>query len=411
MKLTLETAKALQPGGRIKDHNPATRGLELRARGTVKSWHLYYVFEGKERRPKLGEFPQISIDEARRVAGEWRKLIARGADPSAERQQRRVAPTVNDLCDHYMQQHAERRYKGTTLANVKSLLNLYVRPELGHVRVADVTPADINRMSERIAGGLVKISAPDGTRRPCKPSQTNANRARAYLSKAFSLAEGASLQWRPRNSNPCRDVETIKFSERKRRTHLAGAEFKALFIALQREAESNAERVAALLCSLFCGSRITEMAVLRRDSFEIDQVTGAVFAVLADHKTAAKTGEHRLHITAPAFKLMEALPRHDNGYVFGGLAEMKSPRRAVWDVWERAREASGIRADIQPRDLRRTFASVAKSEGASLEAIGELLRHENSQTTERYAFLFAESARKLAEGTAGTIERLMIGDL
>jgi len=409
MKLSLETAKALQPGERIKDHLPATKGLELRARGTIKAWYFYYVVNGTERRPKLGEFPAISIDEARRVVGEWKKRVARGEDPSAERQALRHAPTVNDLCDHYLRVYAAKEYKPSTLKAVQSLIRLYVKPQLGKIRVAELTVADVNGLIERIARGDVTIDDEcTGEKRKCKPSITNANRVRAYFSKACALAEGASLKWRPRGSNPCRDEETVTFTERKRRVRMEGDEPARMFRALQKMAETHPERVAAILCIAFAGTRVTEMATLKRSAIVVDKQTGEVRALLSEHKTSDETGEHELIIPAPAVKILQTLPAYKNGYVFGPLAEMASPRRAIWDTWNTARENAGVRPNLQPRDLRRTFASAAKTAGASLEAIGELLRHENHETTERYAFLFSDARRELTENTAAEINRQML---
>ena len=45
-------------------------------------------------------------------------------------------------------------------------------------------------------------------------------------------------------------------------------------------------------------------------------------------------------------------------------------------------------------DLRRTYASVLVSSGASLEMIGALLGHTQAQTTMKYAYMFDDPLRE-----------------
>jgi len=54
--------------------------------------------------------------------------------------------------------------------------------------------------------------------------------------------------------------------------------------------------------------------------------------------------------------------------------------------------------------LRHSFASQLASGGASLPLIGALLGHSNPSTTARYAHLFDDPQRALAESIAAVIE-------
>jgi len=61
------------------------------------------------------------------------------------------------------------------------------------------------------------------------------------------------------------------------------------------------------------------------------------------------------------------------------------------------------RTGMQPftlHDLRRTFASRALRNGASLEAIGQTLGHKSLRTTRRYARIDAATRQKVAEAAA-----------
>lgn len=74
-------------------------------------------------------------------------------------------------------------------------------------------------------------------------------------------------------------------------------------------------------------------------------------------------------------------------------------------IWEVVRERSGLH-DVTPHDLRRTFASIARSQGESLEVAMELLGHSTAEMGDRYAFLRDEKARSASERIGAALEEL-----
>ena len=67
--------------------------------------------------------------------------------------------------------------------------------------------------------------------------------------------------------------------------------------------------------------------------------------------------------------------------------------------WARMREVADI-PDVRIHDLRHTFASLLVSGGASLEMIGKLLGHSQTQTTLRYAHLMDSPLRAGVDAVA-----------
>lgn len=61
--------------------------------------------------------------------------------------------------------------------------------------------------------------------------------------------------------------------------------------------------------------------------------------------------------------------------------------------------------NLQMRDLRRFFASAGLSAGLTLEQVGQLLGHRNTQTTKRYAFLMQDAATRAANEAGEEIRR------
>jgi hypothetical protein len=54
-------------------------------------WRRRYYLAGKEQFLSLGTYPEITLAEAREKGAIIRKQVAHGANPSAERQQRKIA--------------------------------------------------------------------------------------------------------------------------------------------------------------------------------------------------------------------------------------------------------------------------------------------------------------------------------
>jgi len=50
-----------------------------------KLWRLKYRFEGREKVLAMGQYPQITLKEARAARDDARKLLANGVDPSEHR--------------------------------------------------------------------------------------------------------------------------------------------------------------------------------------------------------------------------------------------------------------------------------------------------------------------------------------
>lgn len=381
MKLSTQAARDLQPGGVLKCH--IVKGLELRAKQTGKMWLYYYRFAGEQRRPKIGEFPTIGLDDARELAKAMALQVARGEDPSAKKQAHRRAPTVADLWQTHKDLFITGKREPRTIEEYDRNYKLHIAPTLGAMKVCDVALSDIAR-------ALAKISA-------TKP--VAANRVRDLLRSIFNTAERQDVAMRPRGSNPV--VDTEKNPETGRERHITGAEFSAIHRELNALRAEYPKRVAALFVCLMTGARPSEVLSIRR----ADLVDGV--ATLNAHKTFRRTGKpRRVYFCRQALAEIEKFDDDGSGLLFGRALT----RYNLFTVWDLARDhAGGTCGDLQMRDLRRTFASAAKSGRVTLDQIGELLGHTQAQTTMRYAFLFDDGARAAAQATGDVIEGRLLG--
>lgn len=94
------------PGEILRDDQ--VTGLHLRAFENRKSFYLYFRTKtDKERRPKLGDFGNITLNQARRIARDMLFKVSQGEDPVADRKEIKKAITVADTWPRYWSEHAK----------------------------------------------------------------------------------------------------------------------------------------------------------------------------------------------------------------------------------------------------------------------------------------------------------------
>ena len=324
---------------------------------------LYYrTHDGRQRKPKIGDHGVMTCEEARTIAQRWLNDVSQGGDPSAQKTLMKAMPTVKELFERYMKEHAPRKKEGSRKEDQR-LLRQYILPTLGDLKVSSVMREDILKLQHSI-----------------HQLSTTANRVLSLLSKAFNLAE--LWGYRADASNPCRHVQ--KYAETKRERFLSQEEITRLMAVLDAEEKEDKE-LPPVLCAirllLLTGCRLNE--ILRLSWQEVDFDKSCLF--LLD----SKRGKRTVYLSPPAVELLQNIPREkDHPYVIAGknkhshLINLQKP-------WRRIRKKAGLE-DVRIHDLRHTFASVAAAKGLSLPVIGALLGHSQTQTTARYAHLVGQ---------------------
>ena len=89
-------------------------GLRLEPSGR-KSFILFYWFNGKKDGVTLGQYPKLSLTDARAIVAKIKQKIERGEDPRVEIKETQRANrnfyTVGDLCEEYIERHAKVKKK------------------------------------------------------------------------------------------------------------------------------------------------------------------------------------------------------------------------------------------------------------------------------------------------------------
>ena len=198
-KLTQRTVDAAKPGAKryaIADTELPGFRLHVLPSGKRAFYLAYRVGGGRgatQREPKIGDWPAMKAEAARRIAADWFAEVRHGGDPAGDRKKARTAPRMRDLFDRYLADHARPHKKPSSVHDDERMIDDYLNPKFGGRKIAEVTRADIDAFHKGLAS---------------KPYR--ANRMLALLSKAFNLAE--VWGWRADGTNPllpcpqvCRD--------------------------------------------------------------------------------------------------------------------------------------------------------------------------------------------------------------
>ena len=70
---------------------------------------------GERRKPKIGQFGELTVEQARSIAQDWLADIRKGNDPSAAKLAARMAPTVKELCGQFIEEYSKPRNKPRTV--------------------------------------------------------------------------------------------------------------------------------------------------------------------------------------------------------------------------------------------------------------------------------------------------------
>ena len=397
-KLTVKSVAALQPSAQdqiVWDAELPGFGCKVTPKGR-KSYFLYYrTKDGQQRRPAIGVHGPLRPEAAREIAKRWLAEVAAGGDPSQMRKIDRAAPTVNKLCDRYLDEHAETRKKASSVKNDRRIIDVHIRPAIGSKKIASIARSDIAAIHHSL-----------------RRTPYEANRMLALASKMFSLAERWSL--RPDNTNPAKNID--RFREVKRERYLSPAELKGLWTVLGSEAakeKASDSAIAAIKLLILTGRRVSEVLGLKWEWIDLKAKTmrlpdtkgGALLVSLSDSTLALLEELHHAREAKIATR-NAIMPEEEfipNPFVIEGKREGQ-PLVNLQKPWRAIRKLAKIE-DVRLHDLRHTYASVGAGLGMSLPLLGRLLGHSQPATTSRYAHLAQDPVRVAADTIGNELAR------
>jgi integrase len=330
----------------------------------VKTWLYVYSVGNSRREMNLGNYPEVTLETARRNFDAARIKVKNSIDPLAEKEEaaeaRRKAPTVGELIDEYLKKHA--------MANKKSwrederCLHKDVLPFWGDRKAAEIKKRDVVLLLERIVE---------------RGSPIMANNTLEKIRKMFNFAvERDILEF-----TPCYGVKKPTKQEYKDRV-LTDKEIVLVWHGLD-SAPMTEEMRRALKLVLVTAQRPGEVIGIHSNEIAEDWWT-----IPAERAKNGKT--HRVFLTQTARELIG----EKQGYIFesprggkpmDGNAVAYSVRRSLEkpggqagaseDAGEGALSGKLVMEPWTPHDLRRTAATNMSALGFPDETVDAVLNH------------------------------------
>jgi integrase len=377
--------KNAQPGEILWDREQkgSVTGLHLKVTRTGKRvWMLYYrTRAAQQRRPKIGEFPQVSLIDARKRAKELLDQVAIGLDPKAQWDQAKEELTVDELFQKCWEAYwSKERFQLSGWAKeAKRNYENHIRKTFGRLRLCEVGAVKVKDWHEKLA-----------------KTPFAANRSLEILSRLFNYAIEREL--RPQNSNPCKLVQAYPEKERKR--YASEEEIREIARRLVQNFNENPSESGFLLLLLYTGARPRSIERALRSALKRGNFNGMVYGVLeAKGKTSERTGDDETLVFPPkALEIIDQIPEPKDGTLCG----CKMPA----SLWRKVRKEVGC-PDLWARDLRRTFATVGLSHGVDPGVIGELQNHKTAQTAKIYQKLLPDVKVNAVNEIANRLEAII----
>jgi integrase len=367
---TCQRLNSIVPPKKGREYYRDTRTTGLLFVVTANNSRSFYFakrIDGKPTRIKIGNYPDTTIETARRTAHRFLGEVAQGHNPYLEIKKRTKTPTLKALFHYWLEAHA-KKHKKTWKTDIR-VFEKYTQG-LQSKPVNLITKAEATLWHQNIGNNHGKYQA---------------NRALQLVHSLFRVADQLGYT----GGNPFTGVRW--FPEPPRERFIQANEFLRFYEAVNQEEPLWRD---LFLVSLFTGQRRNN--VCRIQWTDIDLENGLWFVAGETLKNGEPLVVVLSNYVLEIFKERYTHPEKHDKWVFPSPRSTSSNPCTPRAAWERIRARSGL-TDLRIHDLRRTFGSWQAINGTSLLVIGKALGHKSQRSTEIYARLIIDPVRESVE--------------
>jgi integrase len=390
LKLTKTVVDAAQPMKHAYELRDTTiPGFLLKVTPTGRKVFMvaYVANNGQRRKPAIGRFGEVTVEQARSIAQDWLADVRKGKDPSAEKGAARRAPSVKELFERFIADYSEPRNKPSTVEANRRNGKLYILPHLGQMKASDVSRANISNLMKNLS-----------------KTPTNANRVLATVRKMFNMAEIWGM--RSDGSNPCRHVP--KFPERGKTRLINDLEFKQLYAYLDKAEVEGLEHPFILLAvrlQFEFAARMSEILKLEWAWVDLNKRRVSW--------PDSKTGCMSKPMSAGALRLFETAPRSEmSPYVCPSIFDpnLPMPKHTYYKGWRRILARAGL-PHVGTHGIRHRSATDIANSGIPVKVGMALTAHKTVTMFMRYVHTEDDPVRAAADTVAFRRSALVGGNV
>jgi integrase len=378
VRLTNPLIQGLKP--RDKDYHLSDSEIRALKLKVTPSGHKSFILrfrtsEGRERKFKIGVFPDTPTALARDIAKKRLAEVVQGEDPSARRSVLRADAKFQDFADRFISNHAEVYLRPKTIQDYRSVLKNHINPAIGQSSLQSIAKQDIRDLHQSLS-----------------ETPYQANRVIDLIREIFNKA----IEWEliPPSQNPAAGLK--KYPEHTRDTLLSIDDMHKVAEAIQyfREVKPAVQASLDAITLLFLtGLRLNEALQLKWDDIDFER------RVIVLRKTKTKPRPYPMVASQEEF-LRELHSRSLSEYLFPHPSYTEH-LKGVKKPWDWIRERAGIKG-FRIHDIRHTIGSNMGTH-ADITTIASVLGHADRRTTERYVHAQSENVRKhLSQATDAT---------
>lgn len=360
----------------VRYYRREAHGFAIRVQPSgLKTWFFIYTFNGKRQHFNLGNYPAITLAEARQRYQEAHSLCSRGIDPQAHNKAVAAAKSnePDNTFGYFAKDYLEWSEKNHSPSWHKTVRLSLINDVLPHWK--DQCIASIKRKDAISLLGIIIERAPGQARNVQKIARAvfehAINRDCEVVNPLLKLAKA---------------LPSLKPVTKDR--ILTDTELKAVWLAID-EGTADERTKAALKLILVTAQRPVEVSSMHRN-----QIEGNWWTLQAkDVKTKIT---HRVYLTPTALKLIGA----NEGYIFPSykVGVNKEPRPIVRQTLSQmvsGHKYYGLPA-WTPHDLRRTARTIMSRLKVPLEHAEAVLNHKTQGVRKVYDLHDYDDEKKAA---------------
>lgn len=306
----------------------------------------------------IGNYPDLTIDQARKQAQQKLLEISVGDDPQSTRQQGRNEITFEALAAEYLTYSKEHK---RSFKDDNQRLRDHLLPVFGKRKLSEITLPILQKHMRKLHEKLAPATV---------------NRCIALIKHMFTMA----MRWQIVESSPAQHLQPYK-EPPSCDVVLRPEECRRIIQACDEE--ENPFAAALFKLALFTGRRIGEIRNARWEDVHRSNDSGHDYVRLTMRNTKAGEQQH-VFLNDLAREVLDSLDRVlGNPYIIAGAAPMR-PLQTYAKAWRRVLKRAEV-SYIKPHGLRHNYVSMLVAAGEPMDVVGHLVGHKNSATTKKYA--------------------------